>query len=251
MTGGSDGVRAVTASDDVGGAEARAGDIAGKLACAGGRDAPGVGGTLAGRHMGGFEGLTAGCDGVADGFDGAADGFDGVADGFDDVADGFDDVVACAADRIAFGVLGGVGERTGFGGALASAEPRSGSGGTLASPSGVQRAGFAGTTDSGADFGAALARAEGRADVGTTGTSPLVAAFTGRLWDSGTSSQPESTASSSESARFSVPREPPSAPFAIPFKVPEPLAAWQVRTALLYVAVHRRFSEPRCAFLGT
>ena len=82
------------------------------------------------------------------------------------------------------------------------------------------------------------------------GTDSLIAAFTGTLCDSGTSSQPESTASSLGSAG-SVLGEPPSAPFAMSFKVPEPLAAWQLRTALSYVAAHAQFSEPRDAFLGT
>jgi hypothetical protein len=245
-------VRAVIASDTLTGTEGRDADKGGRLAGAGGRDATAFGGGLddRGRHIGGFDGVPGGDEGRA--------GCDGVPGG-DEARTGCD------------GVLCGDEGRTGFGGALASAEDRSGSGGALANPPVVQRAGFAGTTDNGAaegdaDFGA-LDNAEGddgdvlenseerdaprfgaALSVGavavTAGMSPLVATFTGMLWDSGTSSQPLSISSSAGFARFSVSCEVPSAPFAMSFKVPEPLAAWQVRTAHLYVVTPARFSEP-------
>ena len=226
------------ASDALAGTDGRDADKGGRLADAGGRDATGFGGGLddGGRHIGGFDGVPGGTE--------ARSGFDWV--------------------------LGGAGVRAGFGGALASAEGRSGSGGALANPAGVHRAGFAGTTDNGAaDFGAldnaagddgdVLENSGGRAArfgatlsvaAVTAGMGSLVATFTGTLWDSGTSSHPESI-SSSVPARFSVSGELPSAPFAMSFKVPEPLAAWQARTTHLYVAAPVRFSEPRHVFLGT
>jgi hypothetical protein len=248
VTGGSDGVRAVIASDTLTGTEGRDAS-GGTLARAGGRDSVGFGGGLDAEARGGDDGRHLG-------------GFDGVGAG------GFDGVLAASFD----GVFAGAEERAGFGGALARAEGRSGCGGTVANPEGVHRAGFAGTTDNGAaDFGAfdKAAGDEGdvlessgerdRAGLGTTlsvggvtaGMSPLVATFTGTLWDSGTSSHPLSISSSAGFARFSVSLELGSAPFAISLKVPEPLAAWQARTAQFYVVTPANISEPRCVFLGT
>jgi hypothetical protein len=85
-----------------------------------------------------------------------------------------------------------------------------------------------------------------------TGTGVLAAAFTGTFVDSGMSSQPASMSSSAGLAAFSVPRlEPPSAPEAISFRVPEPAGEVAASTVHLSVAAHTRIYEPRRGAVGT
>lgn len=141
----------------------------------------------------------------------------------------------------------------------------------LASAGGRDAVGFAGAVadNVGRDsvgFGGALAGAESDiigfgitlavdvVDFATvlTGTGVAAAAFTGTLVDSGMSSQPASMSSSAGLAAFSVPRcEPPSAPEAISFRVPEPAAEVAASTVHLFVAAHTRIYEPWQGALGT
>jgi hypothetical protein len=232
ITGAID-LRAVIASDDgaAGSAVADA-DAGGTLVRDGfggafdnteGRDVSAFGGALDGRHMAGFDGKLAGAAErvVVGGALGVAEGrhtgaFDGELGNTDEAA-----VVGGA-----FGVAGGRHVGT-FAWGSADAKGAVDFDGEVdgdGACDGVLEA--AGGGDDAA-FGVALA-----VGAAPAGTASLVAPFTGTLWDSGTSSQPESIASSSGFARFSVPAEPPSAPFAMSFKVPEPPAAWQLRTAL-------------------